>query len=53
MNALIYNVAVVVGLVMVGVGVGMQAGVAAALTVVGALVLTLTTYGAHLMTRRG
>jgi len=53
MNALIYNVAVVVGLLLVGVGVGLNCGIADALTVVGALVLTLTAFGAHLMTRRG
>lgn len=52
MNAIIYNVAVVVGLVLVGVGIGLRS-VPDALTVVGALVLILTTYGAHLATRRG
>jgi hypothetical protein len=52
MNAHIYNAAVVVGLAMVGVGIGLRS-VPDALTVVGALVLILTMYGARVATRRG
>jgi hypothetical protein len=51
MNALIYNIALVVGLVLIGVGVGMQCGVAAALTVVGVVVLICTMYTAHIALR--
>lgn len=52
-NALIYNVAVFVGVLFVGVGVGMEKGVAHALTVVGGLVIALTLFGALIATRRG
>lgn len=51
MNALIYNVALVVGLVLVGAGVGLQCGLAAALVVVGALVLICSMFTAHIASR--
>jgi hypothetical protein len=51
MNALIYNVALVVGLVLVGVGIGLQCGVASALVVVGLLVLILSMFTAHIASR--
>lgn len=51
MNALIYNVALVIGLLLVGVGVGMQYGLALALVVAGATVLVCTMYTAHIAMR--
>lgn len=51
MNALIYNIALVVGLVFVGVGVGMHCGIASALVAVGSLVLICSMYTAHIASR--
>lgn len=51
MNALIYNVSLVVGLVMLGVGVGLHDGLAAALVVGGVGVLVLSMFTAHIATR--
>jgi hypothetical protein len=53
MNPHVYNASVVVGLALVGVGIGLRNGLPDALAVVGALVLLITAFGAHLATRRG
>lgn len=47
MNATIYNLSLLAGLGLVGAGVGMV-NVPAALATVGALVIGLTVFGAHL-----
>lgn len=51
MNPRVYDFSMLAGLALVGVGVGMV-NVPAALVAVGALVLALTVYGAHLATRK-
>lgn len=50
MNALVYNLALLLGLALVGVGAALWS-VPAALVVVGLLIVALTVYGAHLATR--
>lgn len=52
MNALVYNVALLLGVILAGVGVGLAHGLASALTVVGLLLILLTMFGASLA-RRG
>lgn len=50
-NAIIYDVSLVCGLALVGTGVGLSYGLASALAVVGALVLVLAMFTAHLASR--
>jgi len=52
MNALVYNVALALGLVLCGLGVGLRYGIPDALITVGALMVGLTVFGA-LLARRG
>lgn len=52
MNALVYNVALTLGLALVGVGSWLRFGAPVALLIVGALVLGLTLFGAFIA-RRG
>lgn len=52
MNALAYNVALVLGIALVGAGAGLRYGIPVALIAVGALVLGLTLFGAFIA-RRG
>lgn len=51
MNAIIYNVVLLLGVTLVGVGVGMSCGLASALAVVGLLLIVLTLVGAIIATR--
>ena len=51
MNAIIYNVSLVVGLVLLGVGVGLHSGLAASLIVVGVSVLVCSMFTAHIASR--
>lgn len=51
MNAIVYNVALLLGLVLVGVGVGLRFGVPDAFMTLGALILGLTAFGAFISTR--
>jgi hypothetical protein len=53
MNALVFNIALLVGVVLIGVGVGLDAGVPRALATVGALVIGLTYGTAYIATRKG
>lgn len=48
MNALVYNVALALGLATVGVGVALRFGIPDALITVGALVVGLTLFGAFI-----
>lgn len=50
MNRLTYNLALAIGLALIGVGVAMHSA-AAALVTVGALVIALTLFGAWLESR--
>jgi hypothetical protein len=50
-NAIIYDVSLVVGLAMVGAGIDLAYGLPSALAVVGALVLILAMFTAHLASR--
>lgn len=52
MNPIIYNVALLLGLVMLFAGVWLQAGIGAALVVVGMAVIGLTLYGAAMTGKR-
>jgi hypothetical protein len=51
MNPLIYDISLVVGLALIGAGTGLNYGLATALTIVGALVLILSMFTAHLASR--
>lgn len=52
MSALAWNLALVVGVIMIGVGVGLSNGVPRALVVVGALILVLNVVTAFVATRK-
>lgn len=51
MNRLVYNLSLAAGLLAVGVGVGMEFGVARSLAVVGLLVIALTLVGVRIGAR--
>ena len=53
MNAIVYNVALLLGLALIAFGVGASCGIPCACVVVGTLVIVLTLVGATLSTRRG
>lgn len=50
--ALVYNLCLLIGLLVIGAGVWLHYGVSVALMVVGALVVVLTLYGAERFQRR-
>ncbi|WP_164982169.1 hypothetical protein [Burkholderia pseudomallei] len=51
MNALVWNLTLIAGVTLIGVGVGLSDGVPRALIVVGALVLVLNVVTAFVATR--
>ncbi|AFR18477.1 hypothetical protein ISF62_18265 [Burkholderia pseudomallei] len=53
MSALAWNLALLVGIAMIGIGVGMSDGIPRALVVVGALVLAFNVVSAFVATRKG
>lgn len=48
MNRWVYNISVLLGVAMTGVGVGLMAGIGAGLAVSGVLVVALTVFGASI-----
>jgi hypothetical protein len=51
MSKWVYNGSLVAGLLLLGVGIGLMAGVGAGLAVTGALIVALTVHTAHLVSR--
>lgn len=52
MNRLTYNISIALGTVLLGVGAGLQWGLAIGLMMFGALIVALTLYGTLLARRR-